>query len=583
MLFDTKRSTRAPRRSPKMLLLALAVALAPSLAACGEAADDGDTDDYYGDVTPFGLEDSPLGKADSAYVKGPLVNTNTSATQVWTASNAWEDTDTPAARKAGIAWPANSGLNWDEKYALWNEAMPRQAGNGTYYETFTLTTPWGKTVPAPKLECAEMAMFMRITFAAWYNLPFFLTTIGDGGVRVYFGHFGARTATSRYGNTPLYGQWYQDHSHMSAEQAVANWPQDQKLRSKGLYGGGDDMPFIFEGAKAGAYFDEIHLNKRVGHFTLLTLAYFGSMHLASSRNTYNLKADAVREGDVLVKRWKKKGIGHTLVVKDVIELDGGKLEVQLGSGSMPRRQPKWEDGVASKGYFTNEKTGGQGENSDGDEYARLGGGLKRFRVTKNIGGYWTNTWMKADEASWINDTNIERIAERPTLFESLLGEVSPEQKRDALLQIIEDRRNHLREYPASCSARIGREEAFEKLYELAPDLGTTVEQLDEQYRSFEDRVFAELVYEESKTCCWNSSTNAMYQIAMDYNESLQSNACAEPVVFKASGGGYDVFKAYAEQTNQGHLWKPWTEDELCAQRDTVDDVLEESHLGPYCN
>ena len=49
---------------------------------------------------------------------------------------------------------------------------------------------------------------------------------------------------------------------------------------------------------------------------------------------------------------------------------------------------------------------------------------------------------------------------------ALLGEVSPEQKRDALLVLIEDNRNHLRLYPASCSARERREEAFKDLYEL---------------------------------------------------------------------------------------------------------------------
>ena len=41
--------------------------------------------------------------------------------------------------------------------------------------------------------------------------------------------------------------------------------------------------------------------------------------------------------------------------------------------------------------------------------------------------------------------------------------------------------------------------------------------MDAQYRIFEDYVFAELEYTESKTCCWNSSNSAMFQIAMDFN------------------------------------------------------------------
>ncbi len=572
-------------RTPAAWLLALIVAIAPSmLIACGEAGPDQSEEDYGIEGT-FGPEE-PLGKADSAGVPGPKVSTNTSDTQVWNARNKWQDTDTPAARKAGIVWPADSELNWDEKFALWVESMPRQPGNDTYYETFTLTTPFGdKTVPAPKLECAEMAIFLRATFAAWYELPFYLTATDSKGKRVYFGHFGARTKTSRYKKTPLYGRWYKDYSHMTAEDIAAQgWPRDEKLRSRGLYGGGDEMPFIEEGAKAGAYFDEIHLNKRAGHFLRLVLAYFGSMHLASGRNTFNLKPESVREGDVLLERWQRSGIGHTLVVKSVIALEDGLIEAQLVSGSMPRRQPKWEDGVASKHYFTDERTGGEGSNSDGDEYAKLGGGLKRFRVTKNIGGYWTNTWMNADEASWISDTDYAKIKARPATFDAILGKVDPEKMRDALLAMVEDARNHLRQYPASCSARIKREDAFEELHELMErEFNMSAAQVDAAYRTLEDYVFAELEYSKSKTCCWNSSTSAMFQIAMDYNRSLNENACHEPVVFKCQGGGYQVFADYAAQTGQAHLWKPWTKDESCPQENVVDDTEVEKEIVEWCD
>ena len=536
------RETTRPgfRPLPTVLLLALAVALAPSLAACGGAEPvEQPGDDDYGIAGPFEPAE-PLGKADSAGVAGPWVNNNTSATQVWDATNKWEDTDTAAARLAGMAWDADSGLN----YARWVASMGRTAGHDTYYETFTLTTPWwGKTVPAPKLECAELAIFLRATFAAWYNLPFYLTAVDSQGKRVYFGHFGARTKTARYKSTPKYGYAYKDYSNWTEQKLQAEgWPRDTKLRSRGLYGGGDDMPFIEDGARAGAYFDEIHLNKRAGHFLRLVLAYFGSMHLASGRNTFNLKPHALSEGDVLLERWKRRGIGHTLVVKEVLDLGNGQTEAQLVSSSMPRRQPKWEDGVASKHYFTLQETGGPGENSEGDAYAALGGGLKRFRVTKNIGGYWTNTWMSADEASWISDTAHEALANRPAQFDEFLGNVSPEQMRTSLLNMIEDARNHLRQYPASCSARIKREDGFQDLYELnETEFGISRAQTDAQHRTFEDYVLAELVYEESKTCCWNSSTSAMFQIIVDYNNSLQENQCTEPVVFKNSGG-YGVFK-----------------------------------------
>lgn len=578
------RSTRT-RRSPVLWLLALIVALAPTVTACvadGEPGDDGEED--YGIDGPF-EDNEPLGKEDNVGVPGPKVNNDTRATQVWDATEKWEDTDTPRARQAGIAWGADSGLNWDEKYGAWIESMERTAGHDTWFETFTMTTPWGKTLPAPKLECAEMAMFLRITFAAWYNLPFYLTSTDSKGTRVYFGHFGARTAWSRYNSTPSFGYAYKDYSDMTAADIAAEgWPRDEKLRAKGLYGGGDEMPFIGEGAKAGAYFDELHLNKRVGHFLTLTLAYFGSMHLASSRNTFNLKPEAVAAGDVLVERWQRSGIGHTLVVKQVEEIADGLMEAHLVSGSMPRRQPKWETGVASKNYFTNPYTGGPGENNDGERYATLGGGLKRFRVTKNINGYWTNTWMKADEADWISDTDYDRIAARVERFESLLGTATPDQMRNALVGIIDDARHHLREYPASCSAREKREGAFEKLYALnQSEFNMSHEATDAEYRTLEDYVFNKLEYTESKTCCWNSTTAAMYQIVMDYNQSLLQNQCVEPVVFRATNGGYDVFKAYAEETNRGHLWKAWSEDESCSQRGVQNDTIVETAAAEYCD
>ncbi|MCA9620926.1 MAG: PPC domain-containing protein, partial [Myxococcales bacterium] len=476
-------------------------------------------------------------------------------------------------------------LNWDEKYAAWVESMDIQAGDGTWYETFTLTTPWGKTLPAPKLECAELAIFLRITFAAWYNLPFYLTAVDGQGTRVYFGHFGARTLNARYKNTPKFGYAYKDYSDWSAEKIAAQgWPKDEKLRTLGLYGGGDEMDFVFEGAKAGGYFDEIHLNKRAGHFLRLTLAYFGSMHLAGSRNTFNIKPEALREGDVLVHRWQRQGIGHTLVVKQVDELDAGQLEAQVVSGSMPRRQPKLESPTSTKSRFTDEHGGGHGETSDGEAYAALGGGLKRFRVTKNVGGNWMNTWMAADEASWISDTDIAALSERPTTFDRILGEASPEMKRDALLEMIDDARNHLRQYPASCSARIKREDAFAKLYPLmAAEFSLSEAEVDAAYRIFEDYVFAKLEYTESKTCCWNSTTAAMFQIVMDYNLSLQETQCSEPEVFKCSGGGYEVFAAYAEATDRGHLWKAWSEDESCPQRDVQDDTIVESTSTEWCD
>ena len=66
--------------------------------------------------------------------------------------------------------------------------------------------------------------------------------------------------------------------------------------------------FLGEDMYTGAYLDQVFLNKRAGHFMMYLLTYLGSIHLASSTNTYNLTAEAVREGDVLIHRWKKQGL-----------------------------------------------------------------------------------------------------------------------------------------------------------------------------------------------------------------------------------------------------------------------------------
>ena len=64
-----------------------------------------------------------LGKADNAGIAGLPVGGNYAQTKVWDVENQWEDTDTEAARQAGLAWPADSGLTWDEKYSLWVESL----------------------------------------------------------------------------------------------------------------------------------------------------------------------------------------------------------------------------------------------------------------------------------------------------------------------------------------------------------------------------------------------------------------------------------------------------------------------------
>ena len=555
-------------------LVAIVATCATVLGGC--ATDGAVDDELAARDEEWGMEGAgeptPLpGKEAAEHRRGILVATNTSRTQVWTARNRWEDVDTAAARAAGVAWGEGSGLTWDAKYQAWIAALaPTPSGQG--YQTFVLTTPWGKTLPSPSLECAEMSLFLRTTFAAWYALPLFFEA-QDGGKRVYFGHNGVRTATGRHALTPEFAIAYRDDSALSPAQYQAAWPHDATLRARKVHGGIDAQTMIAPDATMGTYLDEIHLNKRAAYFTLMVLNYLGSMNLADSANTYNIVPEAVRPGDVLIERWQKNGIGHTLVVKEVIQLGEGNKDVITLSGSMPRRQGKRESGVASKSYFTSAYAGGAGANLDGDEYVKLGGGLKRYRVTKNVGGYWTNTWMVADEAHWINSTDWSRLSARPARFESMLGQVSPQQMKTELLAQIDDARRHLGNFPASCSARERRERAFEDLYDLMErDFATPRVAVDTEYRQLDDYVLAELVYGQSKTCCWNSTTSAMAEVVRGYAAAEQHAAavqgqCVAPTVFMGQDDGYRRWSDYAEGQGSGAAWRPWSEDESCAQRD----------------
>ena len=199
------------------------------------------------------LDEGPgIGKEDSVGIPGLPVNGDYSATRAWEPTNQWEERDTAEASRAGIAWPANSGLNWDEKYAQWIASMPKVAAisdSGWGPDTFQISTPFGKSFPAPKLDCADAALFLRFSFAAWYRLPIYLVGY-DGSTPVYFGHFGIRTAAGQWSQAPRFGAVYADHSDLTPAQYQAAWPQDAGLRKLGVEAG-DDLPFLGPGARAG--------------------------------------------------------------------------------------------------------------------------------------------------------------------------------------------------------------------------------------------------------------------------------------------------------------------------------------------
>jgi hypothetical protein len=554
--------------------------LSTMLFACTDSADDVGED---GSLSPL----PPPGKEDGQYHSGLATNVDSSRTDVWKVVNQWEDKDTPAAREAGLAWPANSGLTWDEKFSKWIGSLEWTPGIDGWSTTVKITTPWGKTLPSPELECAETSLWLRVSFAAWYGLPLQFEAQDDKGQRIYFGHFGIRTQSGNYTGMPEFAVRFQDYT--GSTDWKTSWPEDAVLRQRTIHGGTDDQAELREGAVFGEYLDEMHLNKRVGYFTVIVLDYLGSMNLADTANTFNLQPEAIRPGDFLIERWQKNGIGHTLVVKDVTQINETNLDVSLISGSMPRRQGVKASGSAAKSYFTGDYTGGPGMNSDGDAYAKLGGGLKRWRVAKAMNGYWTNTWMEGDEAHWINSLDYDRISARPARFDKLLGEVPLDQQKTEILARIDDARHHLSQYPASCSARELREQAFRDLYDVEGRLSQkTQSQVDFEQRKLEDYVFAQLDYSKSKTCCWDTSSAGMYDVIMkaaaaDKAAADAMHVCTAPLVFAARTDDYKHWSDYAASIGQAAAWKPYTDDEGCAMHNVTTDTVAPSTATDFCS
>ncbi|MEZ4318853.1 MAG: hypothetical protein R3F61_15165 [Myxococcota bacterium] len=515
--------------------------------------------------------------------QGPTVAGLRADTEVWAVHRRWYEVDDAP----GMAWSASSGLTWDEKYAAWVDQLEQTNGDdGTM--TVQLVTPLGQVLPSPRLECAEMGMFLRTVFASWYGLPFFMSAQHPTHGEVHFGHFGVVKANGApVPGFPAYRTRYADHSALGLD-ALNGWPTDTELAQRKLTMLADDYNLWMGDEKyAGAYFDAILLNKRVGHFLHVLLTSFGSMHIAGSQNTFDLAPAAMREGDLLVHRWQRQGIGHVMVLKEVDHPDADHLSAEIMFGSMPRIQPAWYDADASRYYFLSEDGGGKEISNDGVSYAALGGGLKRWRTPVVKNGRWLNIIPVADRGVSVDSGDLDALGARIDQMEALFGELSDADRLAQLLGAIEIARDNLTRRPASCSNRIRREEAFDDLYQfLSVTQGLTPAQVDAQYRTLADYVFAELEYSSAKTCCWNSTTPDMYDIIMDFNQdrasSAAANECLDPVVFKARNGDYELFRNYAIATGRAELWREWSEDETCPQRDVVEDAEANTPWTDWC-
>ena len=573
---------------PGMRHTYIALPLLAALAGC--AATPASPADVAADET--GVEGPfdpmpPESKFDLDGERGPRVRDG-AATEVWAVTRDWADVE----GEAGIAWPADSGWTWEQKFDAWvaaAERMPRSTGYG---ETFRIPTPYGeRSLEAPTLECAEVALLMRMTFAAWYELPFFIQG-WDAHTRqtMYAGHFGfVNRDGANVSRFPSFRTRYADHRGDWAPGEP--WPRDERLRGYRL-GDDDGVPFLEAGAGAGAYFDELFLNKRAGYFARLILLYFGSANLADEANMFHITPESTRAGDVLLERWQRRGIGHTIPVMRVDEPVPGRLAVHVASGSMPRRQPLWEEPASARSSFTLAAAGGEGEARDGTPYAELGGGIRRWRTAVRVDGRWRNIVGEADEAASLAPGDTAQIAARPDRFREILADVSPAERIEVALEQVEAARMHLRRYPASCAARTRREDAFARLYVVTEEVhGWDQARTDAEHRRLEDYVFAELEYEASRTCCWNRSTAAMFDIVMDHARAEQAEAeaagmCMAPTVFRAEGpgdAGYARWQSHAEALGRGGEWVAWSADETCPWQDVVEDTPSERAVTGFCD
>lgn len=522
------------------------------------------------------------GKADADRA-GPRGSTVT-ADAVWTVTHQWGD----VTGEAGLAWGADSGLDYEEKFDAWTASFERVDSATRHGSTFRMQTPFGeRAFDAPTLECAEVALLLRVTFAAWHGLPFYVQG-WDSHTRqtIYAGHFGFVDRNG--GRVARFRDFKRSYADHTGDWSVGDeWPEDSRLRGYHL-GDDDGVPFLGDDAGAGAYFDEIHLNKRVGYLSRLLLLYFGSANLADGANMFHVRPDAIAAGDVLLERWQRRGIGHTIPVIGANEVVPGRFEVTVVSGSMPRRQPVWEEPARARHSFTLPETGGLGESRDGHAYAALGGGIRRWRTPVLRGGRWYNTVRSADRDAFIGDDELDAIAARPEAFRDVLADVSPEEQLAVAEAQVADARAHLLRYPASCAARTRREDAYARLEALAAELlALTPEEVAARYRTLADYVFAELEYTASRTCCWNRSNTAMAEIVLDLaqveqDEATAAGMCVEPTVFRAEADGYARWRAHAAVLDRAAEWRAWSEDESCSQRDVPEDTVSARIVAAYC-
>lgn len=434
---------------------------------------------------------------------------------VWEVRNQWTDT-------------APNGETYEQFYGTWLSNIQHD-GNGRAVQ-YTMAD--GTVFPAPSLECADSALFLRFLFASEYSLPMF---VGGGGQ--YFGHFGwVRRDGSRVRRYS--GEMYGERG------------SDTSLQASNRYLPDNLQSYPHDGATIGTYLDAVLRNKRLGYFLqdLWNMIYSGN--LAENINSFYVRPEHVREGDLQLHRYAGGGIGHTITIQRVDGSDTGRLvRVDVIQSYMPTL-PWIGDGYSELTSYTPDPS--------------THGGLRRWRRPARRNGRW---YLVADEevAAWDSE-----VVNNPERFQELFN-MSAEDEVSAMVVSIDTRRELLFDNPNSCRRREEREEAFHNLYqfyqrseELWRSLGfetqPTVEAVrpavDRHHRTIDDFIWSRLDYETARTCHWNPSNaqinNDMYRATVEFNRALlTTHGCEGLRVFRAEGAEYCAGRDGASPSNPG--------------------------------
>jgi hypothetical protein len=552
----------------------------------------------------------------------------------WQVKNQWTDRSTESAMKAGLAWMANSGLSWEEKYREWLRRLPinidQVIQNSTQrdpLESFELVNPQGKRVKIPALYPSQLILLLRASFASFYHLPFVLIAQRNQSLTdqqanateeevlkhslVYFGHFGLK---GLYGNIEDSANFSAFFDHSAEYEKTEIWKQDLMLRQQAFALGDDVFSMLAtdfnrlqedenikkipngQVVKIGEFLDDFFCNKRTAHWMLYLLRYFSIEHIQDDYHSVQIDGQNLTQGDILLIK-SDRLYGYWIKQADRFQ---EQLDLRLAVSS---RQGEAILSSNDSKHLVNidlNYLGLQQTIESQNDYNPFNfnpywlptflyaGGFKRMTFPTVHQGYWLNSIQDEEMDFSLSSQNIVQLKERTNQLNQLTQEnnqVVQSTPLEQLLNQIRDIRQKIRKEPSRCELRTQREVLFESLYELLFDYGYSRERVDEEFRLFEDFVF-QMLENNSKTCCWHYEAladqtetwgDSILKIAksmMDHGEEI--SYCYDVPKFMTEDGHYAIWEAKAEELNL--FWPDWDSSAACVYANHIDTIKEQGTL-----